>query len=45
LGDIAAGIASDIPLPENWIMPVVATVAWTLFFIIMALWRFSREEL
>jgi len=45
VGDIAAGIALDLPLPENWFVPVVVTAAWTLFFMVMALWRFSREEL
>ena len=44
-GDIAAGIALDMPLPDNWFVPVVATVIWTVFFMAVALWRFSREEL
>jgi ABC-2 type transport system permease protein len=44
VGDIGAAIALDMPLPDNWIVPVVATVFWTIFFMVVALWRFSRED-
>lgn len=44
VGDIGAGIALDMPLPDNWIVPIVATAGWTVFFMVIALWRFYREE-
>jgi len=45
VGDIGAAIALDMPLPDNWIVPIIATAVWTVFFLAVALWRFSREEL
>jgi ABC-2 type transport system permease protein len=44
VGDIGAAIALDMPLPDNWIVPIVATAGWTVFFMTIALWRFYREE-
>lgn len=44
VGDIGAAIALDMPLPDNWYVPVVATAIWTVALTVIALWRFSREE-
>jgi ABC-2 type transport system permease protein len=43
---IGAAIASNqpIPLSSAIILPVVCTAAWSLIFVIVAIWRFHREE-
>jgi ABC-type transport system involved in multi-copper enzyme maturation permease subunit len=32
------------PLPEGWLILVIATAVWIVVFIAIALWRFEREE-
>ncbi|MCB8983269.1 MAG: hypothetical protein H6659_05580 [Ardenticatenaceae bacterium] len=44
LPDISASVAVQMPLPENWFVPLLATGCWTVLFTAVALWRFSREE-
>jgi ABC-2 type transport system permease protein len=44
LPDVSAAVASHLPLPDNWFVPVVATGLWIVLFTAVALWRFSREE-
>jgi ABC-2 type transport system permease protein len=48
LGQIALGLApgsgSSTPLPATAFIPVVASLLWSLLFIVLALWRFSKEE-
>jgi len=44
LQDLANAIAISSPLPEGWMVPVIATALWVPVFIGIALWRFGREE-
>jgi hypothetical protein len=44
LPDVSAAVASQLPLPDKWFVPVVATGLWIVLFTAVALWRFSREE-
>jgi ABC-2 type transport system permease protein len=44
LQNLASATALNKPLPDGWQVPIIATVLWLLIFIVMALWRFSREE-
>jgi ABC-2 type transport system permease protein len=44
LNQSAVGLALGSALPPIWIVPVVATVLWTVLFLALALWRFGREE-
>jgi len=44
VGDVSAGVALGMPLPDNWLVPIVATGCWTVLFTVVALRRFSREE-
>jgi len=44
LQKLAETIALGKPLPEGWVIPVIATVVWILIFMGIALWRFGREE-
>lgn len=44
LPDVSATLAMQLPLPDNWYLPVVATGGWVLLFTAVALWRFSCEE-
>lgn len=42
LPDLATLLALGEPLPL-W-LPIVATALWTAFFVLVAVWRFGREE-
>ncbi|HRQ42556.1 MAG TPA: hypothetical protein PLD25_31965 [Chloroflexota bacterium] len=44
LPDISAGITLQMPLPDIWPIPLVATGCWIALFTAVALWRFAREE-
>jgi ABC-2 type transport system permease protein len=44
LPDISAAITLEMPLPDIWFIPLVATGCWIVVFTAVALWRFSREE-
>ena len=44
LPDISAGLTLQMPLPDIWPVPLVATGCWIVLFTAVALWRFSREE-
>jgi ABC-type transport system involved in multi-copper enzyme maturation permease subunit len=39
---LAAYLASGQPLPT--LTPIIATAAWCVLFVVVALWRFRREE-
>jgi ABC-2 type transport system permease protein len=41
---LAPGSSSSPPLPATAFVPVAATLLWSLLFIVLAIWRFSREE-
>src|SRR5688500_4527226 len=43
--ELAQPIMLRQPLPASWILPVVATVVWSIGCIALAIWRFGREEL
>jgi len=44
LSELAPALALGQPLPPGWPIPIIATIAWTIVFIVIALWRFEREE-
>lgn len=44
LSEIAAALAFGQPLPPGWFIPIIATAIWTVVFVVIALWRFEREE-
>jgi len=45
LHPIAANIAMEGTMaPDAW-MPILLTALWTLLCLLLALWRFEREEL
>ncbi|HEX6256030.1 MAG TPA: ABC transporter permease subunit [Euzebyales bacterium] len=44
LGDIAGAIATSGPLDPNWYVPVVVTGFAAIVLVLVALWRFQREE-
>jgi ABC-2 type transport system permease protein len=44
VGDISAGVALGMPLPDNWLVPTVITGCWVVLLTAVALWRFSQEE-
>ena len=44
LSELAPALALGQPLPTGWPIPIIATAAWIILFIAVALWRFSREE-
>jgi ABC-2 type transport system permease protein len=44
LKDLAVGLVLGSTLPAVWPIPVIATLLWTALFIVVALWRFGREE-
>jgi ABC-2 type transport system permease protein len=44
LSGLATALALGQPLPPGWIIPIIATLAWTIVFIVIALRRFEREE-
>jgi ABC-2 type transport system permease protein len=44
LSELASALALGQPLPPGWIIPIIATLAWTIVFIVIALRRFEREE-
>jgi len=41
---LAPGSSSSPPLPATAFIPVVASLLWSLLFIVLAIWRFRREE-
>jgi ABC-2 type transport system permease protein len=44
LPDISTAVALGMPLPDNWLMPILVAAGWIGMFTAVALWRFSREE-
>jgi len=44
LSELAAALALGQPLPPGWPIPLIATAIWTVVFVVIALWRFGREE-
>ncbi len=42
--NLAYTVLAGLPLPPEWPIPAVATAAWSLLFLAVTLWRFSREE-
>jgi ABC-2 type transport system permease protein len=42
--DVAGGLAVGAELPPIWPIPIVATAILTLAMVVLALWRFGREE-
>jgi ABC-2 type transport system permease protein len=44
LPQAAAGLVLGQPLPAQAFVAMGATVAWTVLFMFVALWRFAREE-
>jgi ABC-2 type transport system permease protein len=44
LGDIGAGVALGMPMPDYSVVPVVVSGLWCVVFMAVALWRFSRED-
>ena len=42
--ELARALVAGKILPALWPIPVMATLVWTLLFLIIALWRFEREE-
>ena len=44
LPQLMYGLFLGNSLPDGWAMPVIATAVWTVLFIVIALWRFGREE-
>lgn len=44
LSELAPALALGQPLPLGWPIPLIATAIWTVVFVIIALWRFGREE-
>jgi ABC-2 type transport system permease protein len=44
LPSLAALAGMERSLPDGWYLPVITTVLWTLLCVLVALWRFEREE-
>ena len=44
LSGSATGLALGSELPAGWVIPLIATVIWTVLFLGVGLWRFGREE-
>lgn len=44
LPDISSAIALSTPVPPGWFVSAIAAGCWIIVFMIVALWRFSREE-
>jgi ABC-2 type transport system permease protein len=44
LPDVAGLVASDIPFPPEFLIPILATLIWSIIFIIIALKKFQRHE-
>ena len=44
LSELAPALALGQPLPPGWPIPLIATAIWTVVFVVIALWRFGREE-
>jgi ABC-2 type transport system permease protein len=44
LSELAPALALGQELPLVWPIPIIASAVWTVVFIAVALWRFSREE-
>ena len=44
LSELAPALALGQPLPPGWPIPIIATIVWMTAFIVIALWRFEREE-
>jgi len=41
---LAPGSSPSAPLPATAFIPVAASLLWSLLFIVLAIWRFRREE-
>ena len=44
LSELAPALVLGQPLPAGWFIPMITTAVWTVTFIVIALWRFGREE-
>lgn len=42
--ELARALVAGKPIPVVWPIPVIATILWSAFFVLVALWRFEREE-
>lgn len=42
--ELARNLVAGKALPAVWPIPVIATMLWTILFVLIALWRFEREE-
>jgi ABC-2 type transport system permease protein len=42
--ELARALVAGKSIPSVWPIPVIATIIWTILFVIIALWRFEREE-
>lgn len=41
---LAAPIVQGQPLPAQWPIPIISTALMSILFILIAMWRFNREE-
>ncbi len=41
---LSTGVLIGAPVAADWFIPVIATAVWTVVFLVVALWRFGREE-
>lgn len=48
LPDSVMGLAESVmleqPLPEQWFVPILSTALMSILFVLIAMWRFNREE-
>jgi ABC-2 type transport system permease protein len=44
LPELVLSVMLGQSLPAVWPIPVIATTVWTVLFMVIALWRFGREE-
>ena len=42
--ELARALVAGKSIPSVWPIPVMATMIWTILFVLLALWRFEREE-
>ena len=42
--ELARALVAGKSIPSVWPIPVIATMIWTILFVMIAQWRFEREE-
>jgi ABC-2 type transport system permease protein len=42
--ELARALVAGKSIPSVWPIPVMATIIWTILFVLIALWRFEHEE-